>query len=139
MSTGVCPGSREELIDFLYDLNLQAGWKPSVRRIAALAELSHSTGHKALTRRDLPDLHVIVAIGLALADEVCVADSDFDRDAYLDGIDRRMTELCMPRLGKGRFLSPEASAPLWNEPGPTVCKSRWGRSVIARSVPSPNP
>lgn len=63
-----------------------------------------------------------------------VADSDFDRDTHLDGIYRRMTALRMPRRGKGRFLPSEASAPLWNEPGPTVCKSRCGRSARAGRV-----
>ncbi|WP_406349278.1 hypothetical protein OHA44_37050 [Streptomyces sp. NBC_00144] len=61
-----------------------------MRRLALCTGLPHSTVHKALTH---PGLHVAVAIGLALADEVLQSESDSDRETYLDDVDRQITDL----------------------------------------------
>lgn len=89
----LAPGSHQELLDLLYGLHRQAGGRLSVRRLAESTGLPHSTVHKALTHPDLPGLHVAVAIGLALADEVLQSESDTDRETYLDGVDRQITDL----------------------------------------------
>lgn len=89
----LAPGSHQELLDLLHDLHRQAGGRLSVRRLAECTGLPHSTVHKALTHPDLPGLHVAVAIGLALADEVLQSESDTDRETYLDDVDRQITDL----------------------------------------------
>ncbi|MCX4536508.1 hypothetical protein ACTU45_18935 [Streptomyces sp. 24-1644] len=96
------PGSHRDLISLLHHLHLLAGLL-SVRTIAELARRSPSTVHKALTGTELPDLHVVMAIALVLAD---AARSD-DRDRILDDVDSRVEAMWLEAQREGRPPAPK--------------------------------
>lgn len=92
------PGSHRALIDLLHDLHLKGGGKMSLRGIAERARQPHSTVHKALTGMELPDLHVAISIGLALARAVRCD----DQEALQDDVDGRIERLWMAAAREGQ-------------------------------------
>ncbi|NED06716.1 hypothetical protein G3I55_34290 [Streptomyces sp. SID6648] len=87
------PGAHRELID----LHLRSG-RMSMRTIGELTRRPHSTVHKALSSPELPDLHVVMAIGLVLANVV----RSSDQDALLDDVQERIETLWKKAAHEGR-------------------------------------
>lgn len=98
------PGSHRDLIDLLHDLHLKGGGRMSIRDIAERARQPHSTVHKALTGPELPDLHVAIGIGLALARAVRTD----DHEAHQDDVDRRIEQLWREAAREGQPPSGES-------------------------------
>ncbi|WP_147959925.1 hypothetical protein [Streptomyces sp. wa22] len=91
------PGAHRELVDLLHDLHVRSG-RMSMRTIGELTRRPHTTVHKALSSPELPDLHVVMAIGLVLANVV----RSSDQDALLDDVQERIETLWKKAAHEGR-------------------------------------